>query len=50
MLLNFDRFIIVIKYSMSSREDYAKLTSSDGYEFFVEREVIPKGLSLNMPY
>ena len=35
---------------MSSREDYAKFTSNDGYEFLVDREVIPKGLPLNLPY
>jgi hypothetical protein len=35
---------------MSSKEDYTKLTSGDGYDFFVDREIIPKTFPLTLPY
>ena len=35
---------------MSSKDDYLRLTSSDGYDFFVHKEVLPKAFPVDLPY
>ena len=35
---------------MASKEDFARVTSSDGCEFFLERSLLPKNFPLSLPY
>ena len=35
---------------MTSKDDYSRVTSSDGYEFFLNRNLLPKGFATSLPY